>query len=548
MSGRPSALQGLIESYYRAWFRYHPEAAVDAGVPGYASLLRPYGDDDLGALVALHEKLLAALDELDAAALDDEERLDFDVLRGAALLEHHELLERDWRERDPTRFLPVHAIYQLTVRAVADPGAALRDRLSAIPGHLRGARAHLGANPEAIPALWLEAAIAEAHSGADYLRGLHEHPQVGPWHVERLLDDAAHALDDFGHFLARDLAPRAAGDVACGRAHFERLLRYRHFLEVDAATLYRLGERLVAETAGELRAVTRALHGDENIAALHAALAARHVPDGALLDHYRRAMQAARDFVAGHALVTMPAAEQLKVVETPPFLRHRIPFAAYQEPLPSDPEQRGLYYVTPPQDAAARAAHDTLSLRHTCVHEAWPGHHLQFVTANRSPASRALPRLLNPSATLYEGWALYCEQLMQEQGFLEGPESRFVLLRDRLWRALRIMIDVGLHCRGLGVDEAAACLQRELGFTPAQARGEITWYSQSPAVPMGYATGWALIDAARTRLQAVEPAFTLRGFHDRLLGAGSIGLPLVLRSRFGAPFWANLAQDVFGGP
>ena len=548
MSSAQVAFRTLVDNYYRAWFRFHPESAVDLGVEGYAHLLRPYGDDDHGALVALQEKLLAALDEIDPGALDPDAALDYEVLHGAALLEHHELIERDWRYRDPTAYVPVNAIYQLTLRPVADPGAALAARLGAIPGYLRGARTHLGAAPELVPALWVEAAATESLSGADYLRALHGHPEVERLHLERPLEEATHALEDFAHYLERELAPRASGRIACGRAHYERLLRYRHFLEIDADALHALGERLYAQTLTELKAATRELRGDEDIAALAAELPTQYPAEGDLVDSYRREMEAARAFVADRELVALPEAEQLRVVETPGFLRHQIPFAAYLEPTPTDPEQRGLYYVTPPADEAARAEHNRVGQRHTCVHEAWPGHHLQFVTANRDRASSTLPRLLNPSATLYEGWALYCEQLMFEQGFLGEPASRFVLLKDRLWRALRIMIDVELHCRGLSVEAAVERMSQALGFTATQARGEITWYSLAPSVPMGYATGWALINAARSRLQGLEPEAGLRSFHDRLLGAGSVGLPLAIRARFGAPFWDSVAREVFAGP
>src|SRR6185436_20269561 len=142
-------------------------------------------------------------------------------------------------------------------------------------------------------------------------------------------------------------------------------------------------------------------------------------------------------------------------IETPVFLRHQIPFAAYSDPSPTDAAQLGLYYLTPPTDAEALAEHDEIGLTHTCVHEAYPGHHLHFVTVNGTPAARTLPRLLNASATSYEGWALYCEQLMQEEGFLRQPESRILLLRDRLWRALRVCIDVELHTGELTLEAAA---------------------------------------------------------------------------------------------
>ncbi len=551
MSDIAQTFDQLVADYYHAWFNFHPEAAVDVGVPGHDGRLAPYDDAAMGALASLHEMLLCGLDELGEQALDAERRLDYQVLRGAAVIEHHELLERDWRHRDPARFLPVNAIYQLTVRPVTDLAAALTGRLAAIPDHLRGARAYLGEMPELIPPLWLDSALSEARAGAEFIRSLSQHPQVAQAfpnaaRLTTLVDEAARALQEFAHHLETEIGPRAAGDFACGRMHFERLLGMQHFLAVGADQLHAFGQRLFDATLTELKQVTRTLRGDEDIAAMTAQLKTDHPSLAELLPTYRAQMLAAKHFVEERQLVTVPTPQELRVVETPSFMRHRIPFAAYMEPSPGDPAQCGYYYVTPPRDAAELGEHDNPGLMHTCVHEAWPGHHLQFVTANRQPQASSLPRLLNRSATLYEGWALYCEQLMHEQGFLDRPEQRFVLLRDRLWRALRVMLDVELQCRGLGVGQAAQRMQVALGFSESQALGELAWYTHAPGTPMGYAVGWALILAIRQREQdRSADDFSLCDFHDRLLAPGSIGLPLVLQHVFGQELWREVRDEVF---
>jgi uncharacterized protein (DUF885 family) len=122
---------------------------------------------------------------------------------------------------------------------------------------------------------------------------------------------------------------------------------------------------------------------------------------------------------------------------------------------------------------------------------------------------------------------------MQEQGFLATEEHRFVMLKDRLWRALRIIIDVKTQTGRMTYDEAADLMTSELHFPRAQACGDLNWYSQSPAVPMGYALGWSIINRLRGREKIrLGPRFDLRAFHDRLLSAGSIALPLVERRHF----------------
>ncbi len=140
---------------------------------------------------------------------------------------------------------------------------------------------------------------------------------------------------------------------------------------------------------------------------------------------------------------------------------------------------------------------------------------------------------MNESSVFYEGWALYCEQLMQEQGFLKTKEHRFVMLKDRIWRALRIIIDVKTQLGKLSYDEATDLMVRELHFPRSQAQGDLNWYSQSPATPMGYALGWSMINRIRDKQKKeLGSRFSLCNFHDRLLSAGSISLPLVEKRHF----------------
>lgn len=551
MTNAPAAdtrFRALADSYYQAWFRYHSEAAVEVGVSGYSHLLAPVGEEARGAMICLNDAMRTSLEEVGRAELSPDAQIDFDLLAGAVALENQFLLDIEPNRVDPARYLPINAIYQLTIREVDGFAEALSARLAAIPASLAAARAWVGERGAAVPALWASSAIRTARAGIGFLQSLPTHPKIvavgGIAGLETQLHKAARALQEYSDFIEVELLPKAQGEFACGERYFTSLLRWRHGLDVTPAQLRAFGEQLASRTGAELRAACRELAGSEELATVLEKVRAEHPMAEDLLAVYRREMQAARAFVKQHGLVTLPARESLEVVETPVFLRHQIPFAAYCEPAPNDPAQRGYYYVTPPADAAELAEHDTAGLMHTCVHEAWPGHHLQFVTANQSPVARSLPRLLNASATLYEGWALYCEQLMHEQGFLNRPEQRVLLLRDRLWRALRIVIDIDIHTRGVSAKAAAERLVSQLGFPSTQAMAELTWYTRAPTVPLGYATGWALINALRAGAQQTK-GFSLRAFHDRLLSQGSIALPKAIAQAFGEDAWQRARAGVF---
>lgn len=542
-----SEFEQIRDDYYQAWFRFHPEAALDVGVQGYEHQLRPYSDEDQGALLTLHEKLLAALEEFDESSLTPHEQIDFKLMRGAAFLEMEEILNFDWRKRDPEVYLPMHAIYQLTIKETESFAHALRQRLASMPTYLRNARQYLSQEPERIPQRWLESTLVAIESGMTFMRDLPKDKKVQT-HLKALKDlnvliaDVVEALRQYAQFLEQDIGPKASGDFAVGTQRFRHLLRYRHFLELEPRALHEFGVWLCDETEQQLKTVCRQLTGNDDLSTLDERIQSGHATDDSLLSVYKEQMDAAREFSIANDLVNFPEVERLTVIETPVFLRHKIPFAAYEPPSRNDAEQQGYYFVTPADDGEAAANHGNLALMHTCVHEAYPGHHLQFVAANQNPNTCTLPRMVNKSASLYEGWALYCEQLMFEKGFLNQPENEFILLKDRLWRALRVVLDVGIHTRDQALENATQMMVDRLGFPYSKALAESTWYSRAPTTPLGYATGWAMINAARELTNSKRSKKTLRSFHNKVLANGSIALALGINHTFGEDL-ANRVQS-----
>jgi uncharacterized protein (DUF885 family) len=537
------AFDRIEHSYLTTWCRFHPESALEAGIEDYAGKLKPYDDETIGTQIVLNEKCLAALDEIDFYALDGERQIHYKILHGRAELEHHTLMEHDWRHRDPTQFLPINALHQLTIRPVDNFSQALMARLTAIPNFIRDAKNYLATAPAVIPKVWLQMALSETEAGINYCHHMHQHPLVSAAlnkndQIEQSIADATKSLESFVQSLKR-LKPKCEGDFSCGREHFDRLLQQQHFLPINSHTLHDFGQRLFDQTKQLLEAEL----ADSGI---KLAEIQQHHPDSEhLLASYQQEMQAAEIFLREKDLITLPAQQSLKVIATPEFLQHQIPFAAYLDPSIADLTQTGYFYVTPTKNEQELKEHNLAAISQTSIHEAWPGHHLQFVTANQSSEGNALLRRLNPSATLYEGWALYCEQMMLEQGFERQSGQRSVMLRDRLWRALRITIDVEIHTQNLSLDDAAKKMVDTLEFSYEQAMGELHWYSRSPTIPMSYAVGWALINALR---DIVDPANTaeLKAFHDKLLASGSVALPLVIERQFGQELWQKTCLHVFG--
>ena len=130
--------------------------------------------------------------------------------------------------------------------------------------------------------------------------------------------------------------------------------------------------------------------------------------------------------------------------------------------------------------------HNRASISNTSIHEAYPGHHLQLDIARRNPS---LTRLLTDAPEFVEGWGMYSELMMREEGFDDAPEYQLMLHTDAIWRACRIILDIRMHRGELSVDEAIAFLVAHTSFEPDNAAAEVKWYTYRPTYPLSYLLG-----------------------------------------------------------
>jgi uncharacterized protein (DUF885 family) len=169
----------------------------------------------------------------------------------------------------------------------------------------------------------------------------------------------------------------------------------------------------------------------------------------------------------------------------------------------------------------------------TAFHEVVPGHHLQIALANENAALPRIARFLFTSG-FAEGWALYAEQLADELGLYSGDADRLGMLSNRAWRAVRMVVDTGLHVLGWERQRAIDFLLAHTALSPDQAAQEIdryiAWPGQAPSYLLGYEEILGLRRTAETRLGA---RFDVRAFHDVVLAGGGQTLP-VLRARIDA--------------
>jgi Bacterial protein of unknown function (DUF885) len=520
----------LERSYFDLRWHLDPVAATLSGLTTYDGRFGRYGSDALGPHLAALKALTTALEE--AATADVQAEIDRTALLNEIRVTIRQFETERPQARNPEFWLShlfggLHGLLRRADRGSPGNAAAMAARLEDLPGLLDDARATLVQPVRR----FAETGLQMCPGGLLLLREIRDAYADGAAgeRVTAGTEVAGAALSAFEHDLDRWI--ETGNDrFALGEEGFNFLLHYQHALRDTAPELWRYGLRLTDEVVADLEQRARRLAGNADWPALMDRLRGDHPSATELVGAYAREMDRARAFVIEHGLAPVPTVP-LEVIATPEFMRPLIPFAAYDSPGPYAAEPRGLFYVTVPDAALHEAAREQILRDHsrheigsTSLHEGYPGHHLQIVLAQANP-SETRKNISTPLTV--EGWALYCEELMGDEGFYQHEEARFFQRVHLLWRAMRIVLDVGLHTRGMSFDDAVGRLVDVVHMDRANAEAEVSRYCATPGYQLCYAVGRReLLQLREDHRAAAGAGYSLRGFHDAVLNYG--GLPIAL--------------------
>ncbi|AUX37744.1 MULTISPECIES: DUF885 domain-containing protein [Sorangium] len=512
----------LRDRILREWAADEPAFARSRGLHEQDGKVGDYSAAAIERRLARLERDRAALAAIDAAALSPDEALDRALLLQQIDLKlfHGRDLE-EWRRR-PQFYGELFGVNHYLDRAYAP----LPERARRLLEHEKAALAQVPrvlenlASP--LPKPVLEVAVKIFRGYAEYLRGdvVKLLKGVGDAAFQADFEATNAALADAAERLAEHLAkvelPKGDASHVLGEARYRRLLLAQEGLSMPLAEFKRMGEEDLAANKAAYQELARKVKPTRPKAEQ-------------LLAEATRMMEASRRFVVDREIVSLPSDERAIVKETPPYMRWNSAFLDAPGPF----ERKGLeafYYITKPDPSWPKREQEEYvmprgTLLSTTVHEVYPGHFVQGLWVNRAPTEA---QRMFESYSFVEGWAHYAEQMMIEQGFgKEDPQSRLGQLADALLRNCRVVVSLGVHAEGMGLDEAERRFVDDCAQDRATAREQALRATFDPGY-FAYTLGKLQILKLREEAKAaLGPAFSLRRFHDALLAHGSPPLPLI---------------------
>ncbi len=494
--------------------------------------------------------------EIEKDNLSPEDRADYDMIQDLIAYELFDLdIAQSWRH-NPTTYVETigTALFNPYVLNYAAPEARARHiiaRLEQVPKFLDQANRNLFA----APAIWIKVARQENEGNIDLIdKTLRAFVPAGQRDAyDRAAMVAMVALRAFDSFLADTLPQRTRNgkvpDWRLGEDNYKT--KFRFALGTDQSP-----DQVLAAAETDLKRVRAAMHtiskqlllargklvsneesGD--IAAALALVAEKQSTVAAYLDDARGDLAEAKAFVKQKHLLTLPRRGNLQVIETPAFLRGIYAVGGFNPAPALQPELGAFYWITPIPATWEKSRiqsklreYNFYNLKLLTIHEAMPGHYVQFEFANDvQPKTRRVLRAVWGNTPYVEGWAQYITQVMLDRGFLGGaPELRLTFLKQELRVVANAILDIRLQTNRMTEQQAIDLMEKDTFQEHEEATAKLQRAQLSSAQLPAYFVGWRDWRRVRTQYESFKgSAFQEAAFHDAALKEGAVPLPVLYR-------------------
>ncbi len=509
------------------YHRHHDEMLEDQ--------LDDFSPAGIKAQIKLQRDIEARIENLDAKALNAEQRADIEVMQGAIGATRLDIEEIQSYRHNPSIYVELigNALYTpfvLHYAAADERFKHIIQRLIRIPELVRQAEQNLADSPE----IWNKVAHEENSGNIDLIEGVLRGacPRALALEYAQAAEPALIALRAFNHFLDGTLAKKTS-DWRLGKVYYAKKFSYVLATGKTPDALLKEAEADLGKTRDEMAQLAAPKSVEEALADV----ALQHATPHTYISAAKQTLAAATAFVKLRDLVGLPPNSNLQVIDTPVFMRGIYGVGGFNQAPPLEPKLGAFYWVTPIPDSWPQARIDSKlreyndsGLAHLTVHEAMPGHYVQAEYANEvQPRSRRLLRSIYGNGPYVEGWAMYAQQLMAEQGFLsDSPGYRLTLAKQKLRVLANTILDVRLQTMGMSDTEALELMTKstyqEMEEATAKLQRAKLSSCQLPTYYAGY-KGWL---AVRDHFQATHgDRMSLKQFHEAALREGAVPLPVL---------------------
>ncbi len=537
------AVGAFVDTYFDAAFGWSPSYGTAVGFHQYDRQSEVRSAEAYARRIETVRTQLKEAETLAAAKPAGDDAIDLELILNALRAELLELeTVQGWR-RNPMEYVgaPGGSVDLLMKRDFAPAKerlAAVTARLAAAPALIAAMKANV-TNP---PREFTDLAIRVAAGSVGFLE-----KDVAVWAKQAAGGDTAAlgefekagaaavaAMKDAAAWLKSDLLPRSKGAYAIGAEVFAKKLLYEEMMDLPLERVLEVGQANLEKDYKDFVETAKKIDPKRTPAEVMKSLEDEHPTEADLLPAARRTIEGTRAFLVDRKIVTVPSEVWPRIEETPPYARTG-GFASMDTPGPFEAKaSEAFYYVTPPEkewDARHKEEHLRLYNKYVMqlitIHEAYPGHYLQFLYGKQFPTKT---RKLLGAASNAEGWAHYTEQMMLEQGYGGGdPKMRLAQLSEALLRDCRYVTGIMLHTRGWTVEQGQK-LFVEKGFQqPANAYEEARRGAYNPTY-LYYTLGKLMIYKLRGDYEKARGAgYSLQGFHDEFVKQGPMPLKLMRR-------------------
>ena len=537
-----SEYEAIAEEFIKGYFAARPLLGTAMGLHEYDGKITDYSRLALDAELSRLKRFEDRLQKFDLDKLSQRQSIDLRILQAAIRKEIFQREAMSIYERDPmvyARAADVNIYIKRNFAPLDDRVHSIVAIESQVPNILIAARTNLDA---VLPKPYVELAIQIAKGSADFLRkNLVE--AVADLKDERIRTEfleanrkAAAALTDYAAWLERDKLPKATADFALGQEKFQRLLKETELVDLAPEKILELGLTQLRKEQKAFADAARRIDSNKSPAEVFKQMQSEHPTPESLLADINKDLEQIRKFVVTRKLVTIPSEVRARLKETPQY-RRATSFASMDTPGAFEKRATdAYYYVTPPesewpplQKDQWLTAFNFYTADVVSIHEVYPGHYVQFLRLNASPASKV--EKIFGSYAFIEGWAHYCEKLMVDEGYgtvanpSEADEKRVAKYRlaqadEALLRLCRLCVAIKMHTQKMSVEEATRFFRENCYYEEKPARQEAMRGTFDPGY-LNYTLGKLQILKLRDDYKAQEGAnFSAQKFHNELLNHG----------------------------